>query len=1231
MKLAAWIIPFFLLAGFIQAQVLQQPCQIQGQMRRSICIDPPGCIVLRPGDFTDATPPFQFLWDNGHTGESITYSGSNIPSAICHTVTVTDALGCVLNLGTDFVPARIVADTILHEDQPLTYFLSTNDSVGIVDYVLVAAPTHGELTLNTSGLATFVPDETWCGIDYFRYAVRTDCGYSQPVTCLLNRTDCSVVLATSTDCNGECTGTAYVQIGEDIPQPVVYQWPGGQVTDTIRGVCSGQYTLTVTDVTSATHLLQYEIPATTFNLGINGPASVCKGTRLNFGPEIDLVGEDTASISYSWTGMGVNGNVAVKNPIFWTNDGLSNGPRDYRLIATTQGGCIDSAFHTTVVNPRPTVETLPHHSLVYTPALLEVTPEFAGGTPPYQFLWTGQNGIYSDRPTLTWPGVTPYYNGRFEFRITDANGCASGRVKGYTFPDSIQSNIRASISDPNHIICKGSDLRVRFRVANSSNFEVDSFKWVGPNGFYADENDITDNHLVVENIQPSDAGTYFLEIFSGSYTLRDSMNLEVSENVATVLSTDLTPLVACDSPTGGSFEIEIDGPGPFRSYIFGTGSVYANTDESPIIHDNLSSSYGGRVVQIRTGHNDQCYVHTQIPDYSNPVTTSFAITAADCENENGSVSLEIDPAPERVRWFIDGQNSLVDTTLMIDNVPAGWHSVRIENAAGCTWTTVPFYMPAVVSFDLQMNAQPSCFDAAGELEVLVEQPTDGVVDINWSNGANGLVNSNLSAGWHSVTVTDDSGCSRHENFFLPATESCLSTISGQVLLNTDCVCERDSNYLALTTTKVCVTSDSYMQCTFTNHAGEYTLVLPETGLYEISSDAFNDNLFSESCSPEPVMISTIGQHVTTQDVFYCGAAVYDASVSIYCDTPRPGFEQTSSIRLRNSGVLAFDTTYISATISSLIDVTSIFPEPIFFNQSTNEITWESTQRLNRLGYVDFNVTGTVIGELGEEVINLASVALDNPEAEFDNNEDQCSSIIIGSYDPNDKQVSPRGAGESGTILPADSLLRYTIRFQNTGTDTAFTVIVRDTLDREVFDLNSIHPIRSSHPVSIDIDEGNIMVFSFFDILLPDSTTSLAESSGYVEFEIKLTPGLLPDVPIENTAAIYFDFNEPITTNTTLNSITSARELSVNAISFDVFPNPSRANANLRIELEEFVEKITLEVFDIQGRFIQRQQWNNGFSAGTTSLPLTSFDLANGTYLLKLSTEHSTGIRRWIKF
>ncbi|MBK8549400.1 MAG: VCBS repeat-containing protein [Saprospiraceae bacterium] len=138
------------------------------------------------------------------------------------------------------------------------------------------------------------------------------------------------------------------------------------------------------------------------------------------------------------------------------------------------------------------------------------------------------------------------------------------------------------------------------------------------------------------------------------------------------------------------------------------------------------------------------------------------------------------------------------------------------------------------------------------------------------------------------------------------------------------------------------------------------------------------------------------------------------------------------------------------------------------------------------------------------------------------------STINCSFDPNDKTIHPDRGG-SRNVLKREPIL-YTIRFQNTGTDTAFQVEIRDRLSDQL-DINSLQLIDQSHPGDVlwnTIDKK--LKVTFRNILLPDSTTNYERSQGYLSFLIKAKDNLLNKSTITNMAEIYFDYNKPILTN-----------------------------------------------------------------------------------------------------
>jgi len=194
---------------------------------------------------------------------------------------------------------------------------------------------------------------------------------------------------------------------------------------------------------------------------------------------------------------------------------------------------------------------------------------------------------------------------------------------------------------------------------------------------------------------------------------------------------------------------------------------------------------------------------------------------------------------------------------------------------------------------------------------------------------------------------------------------------------------------------------------------------------------------------------------------------------------------------------------------------------------------------------------------------------------------------VGAYDPNDKTGYPLGFGDDNGINPG-TRLDYAIRFQNTGTDTAFTVVIRDTLPLEL-DLATLKLDAASHEFEATLDSQRVLTFVFENILLPDSTTNLAESQGVVQFSIDHDPTLSPGSIIRNEAAIYFDFNEPIITNKTRHVITkdglpvSTRAEMARQVTLEVYPNPTDGVLNVRVPLADVGPEDELQVTDLYGR------------------------------------------------
>ena len=228
-----------------------------------------------------------------------------------------------------------------------------------------------------------------------------------------------------------------------------------------------------------------------------------------------------------------------------------------------------------------------------------------------------------------------------------------------------------------------------------------------------------------------------------------------------------------------------------------------------------------------------------------------------------------------------------------------------------------------------------------------------------------------------------------------------------------------------------------------------------------------------------------------------------------------------------------------------------------FVAPANGATWrlESTEVPNHpWGGVEAKAVEGCGGLNTTGLVTMFSLGTPNPFETIDCQEN------IGSYDPNDKQAFPKGYG-AAHFIEANTDIEYRIRFQNTGTDTAFTVVVLDTLSQHL-DATSVRPGTSSHAYDFAVLDGNVLRFRFDNILLPDSSTNEPASNGFVKFRVSQKANNADGTSIENRAAIYFDFNEPVLTNTTFHTIgdhfvlVKTDENDPAYGSLKVYPNPS---------------------------------------------------------------------------
>ncbi|MEO6903172.1 MAG: T9SS type A sorting domain-containing protein [Bacteroidia bacterium] len=189
--------------------------------------------------------------------------------------------------------------------------------------------------------------------------------------------------------------------------------------------------------------------------------------------------------------------------------------------------------------------------------------------------------------------------------------------------------------------------------------------------------------------------------------------------------------------------------------------------------------------------------------------------------------------------------------------------------------------------------------------------------------------------------------------------------------------------------------------------------------------------------------------------------------------------------------------------------------------------------------------------------------------------------VVNSFDPNLKEVYPFDAVKEGY----HDWFIYTIHFQNTGNATAMNIRLTDTLDKNL-DLKTLQILNSSHNKQVMLT-GNSLEFKFPNIQLADSATDEKNSKGFLQYRIQPKINLSSGTTIANKAFIYFDYNAPIVTNTTLNHYSTTVSIPKNKdiLPLNIYPNPGNGKYFIAFDSKTKSETLTVEVYNLLGAVV----------------------------------------------
>lgn len=463
-----------------------------------------------------------------------------------------------------------------------------------------------------------------------------------------------------------------------------------------------------------------------------------------------------------------------------------------------------------------------------------------------------------------------------------------------------------------------------------------------------------------------------------------------------------------------------------------------------------------------------------------------------------------------------------------------------------------------------------------------------------------------------------------------------SALMGTVYYDANSSCNYNSGESKLSNQSVVLSQGGNTNLSFTDNGGNYYFTNSGPGTYTVAMGNLAGG-YNTACPGSQPHQTTISNGVLTVEDFPLACIPsFDFYASAITRTGNMWPGQTITLR---SWALINKTVCTAGPVPGTIKL--VLPPCLKYEADTNfawqpsnvqvlatgdTVTYSVADVYNHSFWLQANLftkakvctTATSLDTLCVTLIVSAS-----GDANLNNNVLTVCNPAAASYDPNYKEVTPKGIGSAGFIPATPVDLMYTVHFQNTGTAPAVNIFIKDSLDSDL-DISSFQILSSSHTMANNSLVNGVMTFNFPNIMLPDSASDPMGSQGFVTYTIKMKPGLAPLTEIKNTAYIYFDYNAPIVTNTTINTIENPVGINSsdkNNYGLIVYPNP--AKDVFRVTTVKNFER--LKIYDITGREVYSILGSKGNSAECN---LSEFK--SGIYLLEVAGEWGRSLVRFVK-
>lgn len=857
----------------------------------------------------------------------------------------------------------------------------------------------------------------------------------------------------------------------------------------------------------------------------------------------------------------------------------------YTALVTDGSGCtvstpIDSGGYGSIVieNLSGINFSVPTTSANCTNGTAAVT-SISGGIAPYTYLWS--NGANT-------PSISNLSQGSYAVTVTDAQGCNS--PSSFYVQQAIQINVNTTVTDAT---CLQSDGAIISFGAGGT----PPYTYQYSNGMIGQTVNGISGYSDLSVIATDANGC----IGTGYAYVSSSTPINVS--YATTNS-------SCTAATGSATLAIFGGTVP---YVINWYTFPVQTGVS--INSMAAGPYSFKVTDaagcVRTG--------TAIIAQQSIINATASASNPFCPATTGDVSVNASGTnpPFTYLWNTNATGSV------IVGAPLGYYSCVITDNVGCSLTkSVHLTTTTPINIGLSGTSASCIYTNDG---AVLANATGGTAPYtyNWSNGQTAPNATGLATGNYYVYAQDANGCAGYKYTFVnynASNTSCYCTITGKVYVDLNNNCIFDSGEQGIEHIMIHCSGFGY---SFTDANGDYSFAVP-SGTYTLSESVQSIYPLA-TCQNNAVVVSVTASSgcVSTTNFANTAITIHDIHiVRTNISFAIPGNTHTQGLIVQNDGTVAETNiqlgkkhdgqlAYVSSSPSVFTQLSPI-PEPNWYSVTSGFTTL--APGASTMIYTDYLVPTNI--PIGTDVSFWDSAAYAAPMTNWLsdytpwNNVDNGYTTVIGSYDPNCKEVTPKGTGNQGYIATTDSVLDYVVHFQNSGSYYAEKVVVMDTLDTDL-DWSSLKVGYSDHDYVATISESGVLKFTFNNIHLLWQSSSEMASRGLVSYSITQNPNLSPGTSIKNSAAIYFDYNEPVITNQTLNTIQfpAGVEDLQSVYDLSVYPNP--ATNELNIKLSNAANASVINIYDLQGRLLLNENITNKTNMHKVNISL----LVNGCYFV----------------